>query len=158
MCILYGVWEHMNVYSGTSITALQIKDTSVIQTTTNSPKQSAIKKCTYLTSKLRTPLYSVLRTLDLVPNGHIAWLANSIIRSRPRPQASSLAVVLQFYTNHREDSLWDQNTRYRDITPCQTSFGPLLLVWVVSVTQVSLVNWWVWLVKLWPTSEQRTPL
>ena len=83
--------------------ALRIKDTSVLRTTIDGPKRSAIKMCTYLTSELRTPLYSVLRMLDPVPNGHIAWLANSIIRSRPHPRVSLLAVALQFHTDHRED-------------------------------------------------------
>ena len=55
-----------------SITDLRIKDTSVIQTPIDGPEWSAIEMCTYLTSVLRTPLYSVLRTLDPVPNGHIA--------------------------------------------------------------------------------------
>ena len=55
-----------------SITNLRIKDTSVIRMPIDGPKRSAIETCTYLTSELRTPLYSVLRTLDLVPNGHIA--------------------------------------------------------------------------------------
>ena len=41
------------------------------------PKRSAIETCTYLTSELRTPLYSVLLMLDPIPNGHIAWLVNS---------------------------------------------------------------------------------
>ena len=85
-----------------STVALQIKDTPVIQMTIDGPKRSAIKMCTYLTSELGH-LYSVLRTLDPVPNGHIAWLANSIIRSRPRPQVSSLVVALQFHTDHREN-------------------------------------------------------
>ena len=78
-----------------SITALRIKDTSVIRT--------AIETCTYLTSELRTPLYSVLRTHDPPPNGHIAWLTDSIIRSRPRPQVPSLVLALQFHMDHHED-------------------------------------------------------
>ena len=37
----------------------------------DSVELSAIETCTYLTSKLRTPLYSELRMLDPVPNGHL---------------------------------------------------------------------------------------
>ena len=61
-----------NIQWNLSIMDLQIKDTSVIRTPIDGPKRSAIETCTYLTSKLRTPLYSVLRTLDPVPNGHVA--------------------------------------------------------------------------------------
>ena len=86
-----------------SITALQIKDTSIIRTPINSPKRSAIETCTYLTSELRTPLYSVLQTLDPVPNGHIAQLMNSIIQSRPRPRVRSLALAVQFHMDYHED-------------------------------------------------------
>ena len=46
-----------NIQWNLSITDLQIKDTSVIRTPTDGPKQSAIEMCTYLTSELRTPLY-----------------------------------------------------------------------------------------------------
>ena len=73
-----------------SITALRIKDTSVIRTAIDSPKRSTIETCTYFTSELRTPLYSILRTHDPDPNGHIAWLTNSILGSRPRPRVPSL--------------------------------------------------------------------
>ena len=52
--------------------ALQIKDTSIVRTTIDGPKWLAIETCTYLTSKLRTPLYSVLQMLDPAPNGHNA--------------------------------------------------------------------------------------
>ena len=38
-------WNH-------SITALQIKDTSIIRMLINGPKRSAIETCTYLTSEL----------------------------------------------------------------------------------------------------------
>ena len=68
-----------------SIMALRTKDTSIIQTAIDGLKRSAIETCTYLTSELRTPLYSVLRTHDPVPNGHNAQLINSIIRSGPCP-------------------------------------------------------------------------
>ena len=49
----------MHVQWNLSITALQIKDTSIIRTTIDGPKQLAIEMCTYmyLTSELRTPLY-----------------------------------------------------------------------------------------------------
>ena len=47
------------------ITALQTKDTSVIQTTIDGPKQLAIETCTYI-------ILLVLRMLDPAPNGHIA--------------------------------------------------------------------------------------
>ena len=73
--------------------------------TIDSPNQWATKTCTYLKAELRKPLYSVLWMLDQAPNSHIAQLANSIIilQSRPRPQAQSLAVALQFYMGHHED-------------------------------------------------------
>ena len=62
----------MRIQWNLSITDLQIKDTSVIWTPIDGPKLSAIETCTYLTSKLRTFLYSVLRMLNPVPNGHAA--------------------------------------------------------------------------------------
>ena len=68
-----------------SIMGLRIKDTSVIRTPIDGPKQSAIETCTYLISELRTPLFSVIRMHDAAPNGHIAWITTSFIRSRPRP-------------------------------------------------------------------------
>ena len=55
-----------------SITNLQITDTSVARTVINGPKQSVIETCTYLTSKLRIPIYSVIWTHDPAPNGHVA--------------------------------------------------------------------------------------
>ena len=51
---------------------LQIKDTSVVWTSIDSPKHSAIETCTYLTSELRTLLYSILRTHGPAPNDHVA--------------------------------------------------------------------------------------
>ena len=42
-----------------SITALRIKDTSVIRTAIDGPKLSTIETCTYFTSELRTPLFRV---------------------------------------------------------------------------------------------------
>ena len=38
------------------------------------PKQLALETCTYLTSELRTLLYSVLRMHSPTPNGHIVQL------------------------------------------------------------------------------------
>ena len=64
-----------------SITALRIKDTSVIQTVDKGPERSAIETCTYLTSELRTPLYSVKRTdfaVLLVPR---LYKIHSILRT-----------------------------------------------------------------------------
>ena len=55
-----------------SITALRIKDTSVMRTAINDPKQLPIERCTYLTSELRTPLYSVSQMHSPAPNDHIA--------------------------------------------------------------------------------------
>ena len=55
-----------------SITALGIKDTSIIWMAIDGPKQLALEKCTYLTSELRTPLYSILRMHSPTPNSHIA--------------------------------------------------------------------------------------
>ena len=68
-----------------TLMALRTKDTSIIQTAIDGPKRSAIETCTYLTSELRTPLYSVLRMHDPAPKGHIAQLTNSIIWSGPHP-------------------------------------------------------------------------
>ena len=79
----------------------------VIQTIVDGPKWVAIEICS---SKLRTPLYSVVRMLDPAPNGHIAW-----IQSRPHPWVQSLAVVL-----HGSSWRWLVNeTRmpYIDISP-----------------------------------------
>ena len=86
-----------------SIMALRTKDTSIIQTAIDGPKWSAIETCTYLTSEIRTPLYSVLLTHDPAPNGHNAQLTNSIIWSGPRPWVTSLAIALQFHMDHHED-------------------------------------------------------
>ena len=55
-----------NVFINLSVMDLRIKDTSVIQMPIDGPKWSAIETCTYLTSKIRTPLYSVLQKLDPV--------------------------------------------------------------------------------------------
>ena len=67
----------------------------------DNPKQSAIETCTYLTSELRTPLYSVLRTFHLVPN---VWIMNSIILwSRLRSQVRPLVLALQFHMDYHED-------------------------------------------------------
>ena len=68
-----------------TLMALQTKDTSIIQMAIDGPKRSAIETCTYLTSELRTPLYSVLWMHDPAPNSHIAQLTNSIIWSGPCP-------------------------------------------------------------------------
>ena len=68
-----------------TLMALRTKDTSIIQMAFDGPKWSAIETCTYLTSELRTPLYSVLWMHYPAPNGHIAQLTNSIIWSGPRP-------------------------------------------------------------------------
>lgn len=56
---------------------------------TDSHRQSQTVSHRYaylLTSELRIPLYSILRTHGPIPNDHIAQLTNSIIRSRPRPK------------------------------------------------------------------------
>ena len=43
-----------------------------MRTAIDGPKWSAIETCAYLTSELRTPLYSVLRMHGPAPNSHIA--------------------------------------------------------------------------------------
>ena len=58
--------------------ALQIRDTSIIPTAINGPKWSAIETCTYLTFKLRTPLYSVLQMHSPTPNGYVNKLYNTV--------------------------------------------------------------------------------
>ena len=58
--------------------ALRIKDTSVIWTAIDGPKWSAIEMCTYLTSELRTSLYSVLWMHSPAPNGHVNELYNMV--------------------------------------------------------------------------------
>jgi hypothetical protein len=55
-----------------SIAGLQIKGTFNIWMAINSPKCLAIETRTYLTSILRTPFYSILRTHGPTPNDHIA--------------------------------------------------------------------------------------
>lgn len=102
-----------------SITVLRI--TSVIWTAINGPKRSTIETCTCLTSELRIPLYSLLWTHNLAPNGHTA---NSLILSRPHPRVPLLALALQFHMNHHEDA--HRNAKYRDTTLYQTSFGTYL--------------------------------
>ena len=135
--------------------ALRIKDTSVIWTTINSPKPSNIEICIYLTSELRTPLYNfVLWTLDPAPNGYIAWLANSIIRSRPCPPPIPPRAIASSSAAVPHGSSWRwlvYETRIPDIEispSVRLSLGLLLLVWVVTMVQVNPANWWVWLAKL----------
>ena len=61
----------LNIQWNLSIMALRIKDTSVIQMAINGPKRSAIETCSYLTSELRIPLYSILQMQTPALNGHI---------------------------------------------------------------------------------------
>lgn len=75
-----------------SITAIQIKDTSVIRTAIDGPKRLAIETCTYPTSELRAPLYSVLQTQSHAPKRSyciVNELYNTVKAMPPRMIASA---------------------------------------------------------------------
>ena len=93
-CVYKSRPTRMQLQWNLSITALQITDTSVIRTVDSGPEQSAIETCTYLTSELRTPLNSVIRTSALPPNGYLPYLLNSIRqKATPHIAVQSMYVV-----------------------------------------------------------------
>ena len=54
--------------------------------------QSIISEmCTYLTSELRTPLYSILRMLDPAPNSHYYWMVSELYNTVKAMPPSAIA-------------------------------------------------------------------
>ena len=99
------------------------------------PKQLALETCTYLTSELRTPLYSVLQMHSPTPTAQLTKLYTTVNATPPSAIASTNKSVPR-------GSSWREsiyNIKAPDIK-ISVSVRPLLslhfAVWVVSVMQV----------------------
>ena len=98
------IYIYVYIQWNLSITAHRIKDTYVIQTAIDGHKQSAIETCTYLTSELRTPLYSVLQTHSPAPTWSYCIVNKLCNTVNATPGVQSLALANQFHMDHHEDS------------------------------------------------------
>ena len=89
----------MVVWCNLSIIALQIKGASIF---IDVPKQLAIETCTYLTSELRTPFYSVITGSGSASKQSYCMVNevyNTVKATALRP---TLALALQFHMDHHE--------------------------------------------------------